>query len=103
MKILKPGKAEQRKFVCPKCGCIFVANTGDAEFLTTKNSPYVFCPTCNVSQSWYDGEPYEEPTQDGLERLTELISETPDVRVWPDAGAKIAKYLIANGVTFREV
>lgn len=25
MKILKPGKVEQVKLTCPKCGCIFVA------------------------------------------------------------------------------
>ena len=33
------------------------------------------------------------------EKLIELIHDTPDVKVWPDANRKIADHLIANGVT----
>lgn len=101
MKILKPGKLEQRKFVCRNCGCVFAAHTGDAEFLTTKNSPYVFCPTCNVSQSWYDGEPYEEPTQSDEALLAGLIHSSRAVDF--DTAVKLSPWLVANGVTFREV
>ena len=36
------------------------------------------------------------------EKLIELIRETPDVKVWPDANRKIADHLIANGVTIPE-
>ena len=34
------------------------------------------------------------------EKLIELIRDTPDVRVWPDASRKIADHLISHGVTF---
>lgn len=36
------------------------------------------------------------------EKLIELIQGTPDVKVWPDAGGKIADHLIANGVTVQK-
>ena len=36
------------------------------------------------------------------EKLIELIRGTPDVKVWPDAGGKIADHLIANGVTVQK-
>lgn len=36
------------------------------------------------------------------EKLIDLIRGTPDVKVWPDAGGKIADHLIANGVTVQE-
>lgn len=36
------------------------------------------------------------------EKLIALIRGTRDVVVWPDAGAKIADHLIANGVVVRE-
>lgn len=36
------------------------------------------------------------------EKLVELIRGTPDVKVWPDAGGKIADHLIANGVTVQK-
>ena len=39
---------------------------------------------------------------DTREKLIELIHDTPDVRVWPDANRKIADHLIANGVTVQK-
>ena len=102
MKILKPGKVEQRKFVCPSCGCVFVADRTDVRY--SVGTDYVVCPCCGTSRNltWKYGEPYEELMQDDRKRLEALISETPDVTVWPDALNKIVKHLIANGVTFRE-
>lgn len=35
MKILKPGKVEQRKFICQKCGCVFVADKTEIYFPRT--------------------------------------------------------------------
>lgn len=36
------------------------------------------------------------------EKLIELIRGTPDVKVWPDAGAKLADHLISHGVTVQK-
>lgn len=104
MKILKPDKVAQRKFVCPNCKCEFVADDGDVITLQHVQTVFVCCPTCTFTQQWDNGEPYGEPkpTQTDRERLAQLIGETPDVMVWPDARRKITDYLIANGVTFRE-
>lgn len=104
MKILKPGKAEMRKFVCPNCGCVFVAtqadrNRQDRDFVS-------HCPQCDYAGiQWCDGEPYEEPTstqdtQDDAVKLYELMKEA-----WPysiGALSALVDFLIANGVTFKE-
>ncbi len=100
MKILKPGKVEQRKFVCPKCGCIFVASTADITWHQTEyNKDGVDCP-CGRVVPWDSGEPYEEPTPDVIERLADLIYESCNT----DAGTawEIAKHQLEHGVTFRE-
>ncbi len=60
MKILKPGKVEMRKFVCPDCGCVFVADESDLHF--TPIEAKIKCPCCWLEQKWMRGEPYEEPT-----------------------------------------
>lgn len=60
MEILKPGKVEQREFVCPKCGCVFVAS----KCLDVRDGDCVACPqdACYHMLRWDDGESYEEPT-----------------------------------------
>lgn len=60
MKILKPGKVEMRKFVCPDCGCVFVAS----RLLDVRDGDCVACPQggCYHMLRWGNGEPYEEPT-----------------------------------------
>ena len=73
MKILKPGKVEQRKFVCPKCGCEFVAGRGEQD---TRYQFHYKCP--QEGCGWYvldtGSEPYEEPTQDkSPERKTPVM------------------------------
>lgn len=59
MKILKPGKVEMRRFVCPNCGCEFLANEMDCE------DGYVKCPQegCDYNSKYSRGIPYEEPTE----------------------------------------
>lgn len=106
MKILKPGKVEQRKFECPKCGCVYVANDTEITYIRLDGIDYVYCPTCNQSHEWDKGEPYGEPTQeDDLWRLASLVHDAPQKHAnsWPEAAELIARYLIENGVTFREV
>lgn len=94
MKILKPGKVEMRKFVCEKCGCIFVANEYEHASLCLNDS--VGCPTCYGRSAWEKGEPYEEPTQDDRKRLENLLENSP-------MGMEATtEYLLSHGVTFRE-
>ncbi len=99
MKILKPGKVEMRKFVCEKCGCVFVAAPDDAYWVDQS----VKCPQegCAASVAWDDGEPYEEPAeglQTDRERLMQLLQEARTKHLMKE----VVDYLIANGVTFRE-
>lgn len=109
MKILKPGEVEMRRFVCPRCGCIFVASRG--ENVVRQGSRYpdtavIACPEqgCNGGiVVWSDGEPYEEPTQDleaDRERLIGLIHEW-DTKYFGGCNAAV-EFLLENGVTFRE-
>lgn len=101
MKILKPGKVEQRKFVCPLCECEFVAGNGELVYkLRLSNCRFaeiMCCPYCGKEMSWEIGEPYEEPTLYEREMLARLIEAS---RSFSSSTAKAA-YLIANGVTFR--
>ena len=107
MKILKPGKVEQRKFVCPKCGCEFVAENTEASVWG-----YVTCPQekCLTLIHWKNREPYEEPTPtqtlDEVQKLMKVIEEFKGDLSRIDysnvALIRFCKHLIANGVTFRE-
>lgn len=69
MKILKPGKVEQVKLTCPKCGCIFVAlkRTEMLHNLATKKYD-AFCPQtgCKNMFSLDEGELdyYVDPVPD---------------------------------------
>lgn len=62
MKILKPGKVEMRRFVCPTCDCIFVADKTETKY--SLGTDYVVCPFCENDRelTWKYGKPYEEPT-----------------------------------------
>lgn len=97
MKILKHGNVEQRKFVCKKCGCEFVAGTSDITWHQCEyNKDAVECP-CGRLVAWDNGEPYEEPTptQDDRERLENLLGNSP-------MGTEATtEYLLSHGVTFR--
>ncbi len=102
MKILKPGKVEQRKFVCADCGCVFVAHENDKAYFRLIENAAVRCPTCGTSRRWDCGEPYEEPTptQTDRERLIEVLHKH-----WAmddEFADRVAYTLIAHGVTFRE-
>lgn len=112
MKILKPGKIEQRKFVCNKCGCVFVA-TEQEKYLAHDDyyQPWmeVQCP-CGVPVEWDNGEPYEEPTPtqelDEVQKLMKVIEkfngDLSRISYSNVALIRFCKHLIANGVTFRE-
>lgn len=72
MKILKPGNVEMRRFVCPRCGCVFVADKNETTRCVRRNTTtgrtpvyayFAKCP-CREEISWDNGEPYEEPAQD---------------------------------------
>lgn len=103
MKILKHGKVEMRKLVCPSCGCIFIAS--DADFEYDSYGKLAICPQEGCERKFIvhldDGEPYEEPTQeDSRLKLIFLIKnfratnlETADCE---------ADFLIANGVRVEE-
>lgn len=102
MKILKPGKVEMRRFVCPKCGCIFVEEktqlyrNGHTVTLTPE------CP-CGWQMKWDNGEPYEEPMpkRTNADRLAKMLFDSmPQSSIGRYDLA--ADYLIAHGVTFRE-
>lgn len=98
MRILKEGKVEQRKFVCPDCGCEFVATLGDTEWW---GDQVLSCPTCAAELPWDGGEPYEEPTQTHRdeERLRGLIQDWD----WNHVGVQgIDRFLLEHGVTFKE-
>lgn len=93
MKILKPGRIEMRKFVCPRCGCVFVAPRSLA--FQEGNDWGVICPQ---EGCYYDfagpGAPYEEPTQDDEERIYGIL-----LTAKPQATTEeLAKHLIAHGV-----
>lgn len=97
MRILKEGKVEQRKFVCPDCGCEFVAVLGDTEWW---GDQVLGCPSCAAELPWDGGEPYEEPThtQTIEERLYGvLLTAKPNA-----TPTELTDHLIANGVTFKE-
>lgn len=103
MKILKHGKVEVRKFVCPKCGCVFLADSTNVRY--SVGTYYVVCPCCETGRNltWKYGEPYEEPapTQTYRDRLAKLLFDfMPMCNVGHYDLA--ADNLIANGVTFRE-
>ena len=110
MKILKPGKVEMRKFECPECGCVFVAEKSEAVKLvgqdgnTTISLPYyVECP-CSEVISWDDGTPYEEPAQDegtDVDRLKALLLRSIE-RPRNVTVQGVAEFLADNGVTFRK-
>lgn len=62
MKILKPGKVEQREFVCPRCRCEFLAT--EQEKYLAHDDYYqswmeVQCP-CGLAIKWERGKPYKE-------------------------------------------
>lgn len=76
MKILKPGKVDLRKFVCPRCRCLFVASCYETKL---GDGRWACCPHCGKTNKWIDGEPYEEPTPTGE-----------------------MEYLLSRGVIFRE-
>lgn len=101
MKILKPGKIEQRKFACGECGCIFVADSKEVRY--SVGTDYVLCPCCGTNRNltWKSGEPYEEPTPMRTDwvRFQRLLYDMPGYRGSTGEGAD---YLIANGVTFGE-
>lgn len=103
MKILKPGKVEMRKFVCPSCGCIFIASDADLEH--DSYGKWAICPQEGCERNFVvhpdDGEPYEEPTQSDEVRLAELIYSSNAVT--STTALKLSPWLVANGVTFREV
>lgn len=100
MKILKPGKVEQRKFVCQKCGCEFAATCTEIE-----EGVYVRCPQdgCRYGGlEWGDGKPYGEPEQykrSDLVRLTMLLRRACELKR-PASAQDMAEFLIKNGVTF---
>ena len=98
MKILKPGKVEQRKFVCQNCGCVFVARKDEVE--AWYDEAYLQCPTCGETTWWWtNGEPYEESVQTDIERLKRLMKLW---NFWSNGTCGLEQYLIENGVTFRE-
>lgn len=101
MKILKPGRVEQRKFVCPDCGCEFAVGEGEETVYWDDNDCIATCPMCRERLLWRDGEPYEEPTQSDEERLVKLLREWRHNRS-EEFAVSCANYLIAHGVTFRE-
>lgn len=74
MKILKPGTVEMRKFECDDCGCVFTADWKDAD-----RAGDIQCPEerCTGWCMWESGEPYEEPTQDDLKRLENILMGNP--------------------------
>lgn len=103
MKILKPGKVEMRMFVCPSCGCIFIASDTDLEH--DGYGKWAICPQEGCERNFIvhpdDGEPYKEPTptQTDSERLARILFAMPAM----DDCNSMADYLIQHGVTFREV
>lgn len=102
MKILKPGKDEMRKFVCPWCGCIFVAAENELEKDGVFGTYSTICPNLECGEHIEShGEPYEEPTQSDKERLIKLLREWRRSRS-EEFPVSCANYLIANGVTFKE-
>lgn len=101
MKILKPDKVEMRKFVCPDCGCEFIA----VKLLDVRDGDCVACPQdeCYHMLRWEDGEPYEEPTQDYKATICKLSDMLYDrFTMDEDTATEVAAMLVANGVTFRE-
>lgn len=101
MKILRPGKVEQRKFACKQCGCVFVADSTDVRY--SVGTDYVVCPCCETSRNltWKYGEPYEEPTEkkSDRDRLWGLIQEWE----WDSSSLSgFDQFLLDHGVTFRE-
>lgn len=92
MKILKHGKVEQRKFVCPDCGSVLVINRYEEPF----------CPLCRERLNWRDGEPYEEPTPTSAdkERLAEMLYTECEIDLV--TAREVAENLVHSGVTFRE-
>lgn len=94
--------------MCPKCGCVFVADKNETTRCVRRNTTtgrtsvyayFVKCP-CREEISWDNGEPYEEPTQDGIDRLTSIIADlgyVNETTAWD-----IAVQLAEHGVTFRE-
>lgn len=95
MKILKPGRIEMRKFECPRCGCVFVTPRSLAFQFQEGNEWGVICPQdgccCDFANK---GEPYEEPTQDDMERIYSIL-----LTAKPQATTEeLAKHLIAHGV-----
>lgn len=105
MKILKPGKVEQRKFVCCCCGCEFIAAASELEFDAEIDDEIMPCPQsgCGCRLVWEYGEPYEEPTptQADRERLIRLLQEARTKHL-THLTKEVVDYLIENGVTFRE-
>lgn len=109
MKVLKPGKVEQRKFVCVQCGCEFTAMPDDCEFALPNT---LHCPQkgCDGFVGWDAGKLYEEPapkqTEKEIQKLAKITEEflNDNVRISYSEMDLVcfAKYLISNGVTFRE-
>lgn len=56
MKIIKRYKVEfdEKRFVCPKCGCEFLADKYEDRRVADNNYPddYVECPTCGKYLYW---------------------------------------------------
>lgn len=103
MKILKPGKVETRKFVCPDCGCEFICGECDEAISWHEADMIIICPTCKESLLWEKGEPYEEPapTRTERERLAKMLfASMPQSSI--GRYDLVADYLIEHGVTFRE-
>lgn len=99
MKILKPGKVETRKFVCPDCGCEFICGECDEAISWHEADMIIICPTCKESLLWEKGEPYEEPapTQTDRERLYGILLTANPIATT----SELTNLLIEHGVTFR--
>lgn len=99
MKILKPGKVEQRKFVCPECRCIFIADK--SETVRVGNFSSVDCPCCGLyGRIWWEGgKPFKErDIRDDREAIYGILLSSN-----PMASAEdLADLLIEKGVTFKE-
>ena len=61
MEIIKPGDLsttlKPKRFMCPNCGCIFIANNTEYEYAGMQyNQPYYKCPCPTCSKLVYTEE-----------------------------------------------
>ena len=100
-KILKHGNVQPRKFICSRCGCVFIADLTEYDVslaITHGNCKYsAWCPDCdyylfNINAPLYIQEP-DNTLNDKLDHIIDNFLDYLNEEVHPNCDYYIYTYL----------